>query len=94
EVDGGTAPVEPEAPQTTGDPITDLAVAIVAAQRAYDDGQAALARGDFAAYGAAQDRLKAALDAIAAAEAQINGGQLLPEEPVVEEDVQSEGTAA
>ncbi|MCF8537804.1 MAG: UPF0182 family protein, partial [Candidatus Nanopelagicales bacterium] len=94
EVDGGTAPVEPEAPQTTGDPITDLAVAIVAAQSAYDDGQAALARGDFAAYGAAQDRLKAALDAIAAAEAQINGGQLLPEEPVVEEDVQSEGTAA
>lgn len=94
EVDGGTAPVEPEAPQTTGDPITDLAVAIVAAQSAYDDGQAALARGDFAAYGAAQDRLKAALDAIAAAEAQINGGQLLPEEPVVEDDVQSEGTAA
>ena len=33
------------------------------AQEAIEDGQAALADGDFAAYGAAQDRLAEALDA-------------------------------
>ena len=83
----------PPTPEGTGDPATDLAIAIAAAQSAYDDGQAALARGDFAAYGEAQDRLKAALDAIAAAEAELSGGQLLPEEAPADE-VQPEGTAA
>jgi uncharacterized membrane protein (UPF0182 family) len=34
------------------------------AQKAFDDGEAALKKGDFAAYGAAQNRLKAALDAL------------------------------
>ena len=75
-------------------PATDLAIAITAAQSAYDDGQAALARGDFAAYGEAQDRLKAALDAIAAAEAELSGDQLLPETPTVTDETQPEGTAA
>lgn len=92
-----TTPVEPEAPPTTGDPATDLAIAITEAQRAYEDGQRALARGDFAAYGEAQDRLKAALDAIAVAEATLSGGQLLPEEAPADapvDEVQSEGTAA
>jgi len=98
ETGGDTTPA-PEPAPTTGDPATDLAIAITEAQRAYEDGQRALAKGDFAAYGVAQDRLKAALDAIAAAEAQLSGGQLLPEEPAVEEPpvddgVQSEGTAA
>jgi uncharacterized membrane protein (UPF0182 family) len=95
---GGATPA-PEPAPTTGDPATDLAIAIAEAQRAYEDGRVALAKGDFAAYGAAQERLKAALDAIAVAEAELSGGQLLPEEPAVEEPpvddgVQSEGTAA
>ncbi len=99
EVTEETPPIEPEPPATTGDPATDLAIAVAEAQRAYQDGQVALAKGDFAAYGEAQDRLKAALDAIAQAEAALTGGQLLPEEPPVEEapadeGVQSEGTAA
>jgi hypothetical protein len=72
-------PVEPipvpETP-TTGDPLTDLSNALADAQRAYEDGQAALAEGDFAAYGAAQDRLAAAL--ARAAEAQ---SLLTPQEP-------------
>ena len=95
---GGATPA-PEPAPTTGDPATDLAIAIAEAQRAYEDGRVALAKGDFAAYGAAQERLKAALDAIAVAEAELSGGQLLPEEPATEEPpaddgVQSEGTAA
>jgi uncharacterized membrane protein (UPF0182 family) len=46
---------------------TGLAAAIDSANRAYADAQAALKRGDFAAYGAAQARLEAALKAITAA---------------------------
>jgi uncharacterized membrane protein (UPF0182 family) len=84
----------PEEPQTTGDPATDLAIAIAQAQSAYDAGEDALRRGDFAAYGQAQDDLKAALDAIAAAEAQLTGGQTLPQESAPPDEVQSEGTAA
>ncbi len=68
-----TAPTQ-EPPASTGDPAADLAIAIADAQSAYEAGQAALARGDFAAYGQAQDRLKAALDRAAAAEAQLTGG--------------------
>jgi len=44
----------------------DLSQAIAEAQRAFNDGQDALRRGDFAAYGKAQDRLKAALGRAAA----------------------------
>ena len=84
--------------EPTGDPATDLAIAITQAQRAYEDGQIALAQGDFAAYGEAQERLKAALDAAATAEAQLNGGLLPDEQAPVEEvpvdETQSEGTAA
>jgi uncharacterized membrane protein (UPF0182 family) len=43
-----------------------VAALIAQAQSAYDDGQAALKSGDFAAYGEAQKRLKAALDQLAA----------------------------
>jgi uncharacterized membrane protein (UPF0182 family) len=46
-----------------------LAEAIADAQKAYADGQAALAKGDFAAYGRAQTRLKNALDRAARASA-------------------------
>jgi uncharacterized membrane protein (UPF0182 family) len=46
----------------------DLAQALTSAQRALADAQAALAKGDFAAYGQAQDRLKAAIEAAVAAQ--------------------------
>lgn len=68
---GGTAPTPTPGPDPT-DPILALAAAIDAAQQAYADGQAALAEGDFAAYGLAQDRLEAALAAIRRAEDILN----------------------
>lgn len=46
----------------------DLASALASAQAALADAQAALAKGDFAAYGKAQDRLKAAIAAAVAAQ--------------------------
>jgi uncharacterized protein len=46
----------------------DLKSALQSAKQAIADGNAALAKGDFAAYGRAQDRLKAALAAAIAAE--------------------------
>ena len=46
----------------------DLANALSSAQQALRDAQAALAKGDFAAYGKAQDRLKAAIDAAVSAQ--------------------------
>jgi uncharacterized protein len=62
---------------STGTPVTtstnnasdDLKSALQNARQALSDGNAALAKGDFAAYGRAQDRLKAALAAAIAAEA-------------------------
>jgi uncharacterized membrane protein (UPF0182 family) len=47
---------------------TDLANALASAKQALADGQAALAKGDFAAYGKAQDRLKAAIAAAISAQ--------------------------
>ena len=65
-----TSPIKPT-PTTgnsgTGKPSSALAQAISDAQAAYKAGQEALAKGDFAAYGKAQDDLKAALDRAAAA---------------------------
>jgi len=46
----------------------DLANALANAKQAFADGQAALAKGDFAAYGKAQDRLKAAITAAISAQ--------------------------
>ncbi len=65
---GGVTPTP--TPSPSGDLTAEqrLVVAIAAAQTAYDDGRAALARGDFAAYGAAQNRLSAALAAAASAQ--------------------------
>jgi uncharacterized protein len=93
---GGTTTPTPTPEPSTGDPATDLAIAIVAAQSAYDDGELALAKGDFAAYGEAQARLKQALDDIAAAEAALTGDQLLPAPApsATPDQTQSEGTAA
>ena len=47
---------------------TALASALASAQRALADAQAALTKGDFAAYGKAQERLKAAIQAAVAAQ--------------------------
>lgn len=60
-------------PSPTGDPYAQLAQAIQDAQAAYDAGQAALAAGDFAAYGEAQKQLEDALARAADAEKRING---------------------
>ena len=69
-----TDPAAPEAPVTT--PEQDLAKAIIDANKAYNDGVAALAAGDFAAYGEAQDRLAEALDRATKAGSQIAGESL------------------
>jgi len=53
---------------TTNNASADLKTALQSAKQALADGNAALAKGDFAAYGRAQDRLKAALAAAIAAE--------------------------
>jgi uncharacterized membrane protein (UPF0182 family) len=53
---------------TTSNSSADLASALQSAKQAIADGQAALAKGDFAAYGRAQDRLKAAIAAAISAQ--------------------------
>jgi uncharacterized membrane protein (UPF0182 family) len=52
----------------TSNSSADVASALQSAKQAIADGQAALAKGDFAAYGRAQDRLKAAIAAALAAQ--------------------------
>ena len=53
---------------TTSNSSADVSSALQSAKQAIADGQAALAKGDFAAYGRAQDRLKAAIAAAVAAQ--------------------------
>jgi uncharacterized membrane protein (UPF0182 family) len=53
---------------TTSNSSADLASALQSAKQAIADGQAALAKGDFSAYGRAQDRLKSAIAAAIAAQ--------------------------
>jgi len=53
---------------TTNNASADLKTALQNAKQALADGNSALAKGDFAAYGRAQERLKAALAAAIAAE--------------------------
>lgn len=55
-------------PTATGTTNDTLASALASAKQALADGQAALARGDFAAYGRAQDRLKSAIASAIAAQ--------------------------
>ncbi len=74
DVDPQPGPTPDPGPDPTDDPLVDLSNALADAQRAYDRGRAALARGDFAAYGQAQADLEAALRRAAAAEARISGG--------------------
>ncbi len=63
---------EPTAPATPGDPRADLADALQRANAAIQDGQAALADNDFAAYGEAQDRLDQAIQDALNAEARLD----------------------
>ena len=53
---------------TTGTTNNALASALASAKQALTDGQAALAKGDFTAYGRAQDRLKSAIASAIAAQ--------------------------
>jgi uncharacterized membrane protein (UPF0182 family) len=50
------------------DSSSNLASALASAKQAIADGQAALAKGDWVAYGRAQDRLKSAIAAALAAQ--------------------------
>ncbi|MDX2293262.1 MULTISPECIES: UPF0182 family protein [Streptomyces] len=77
-VEGTTPPPTPpgtEQPPSTPQPPASadaaLKQAIADAQKAYDAGEAALAKGDWAAYGKAQDDLQAALEKAAEAGAKI-----------------------
>ncbi|WP_336923800.1 UPF0182 family membrane protein [Aquipuribacter sp. SD81] len=77
--DEGGAPTQEPAP-TVGpvDPAAaqqQLDQALQAARQAITDSQAALADGDFAAYGEAQDRLEQAIERAIAAEAVLEGGR-------------------
>ena len=64
----GTSGSTPAPGGTTSNQSADLASALQSAKQAIADGQAALAKGDFAAYGRAQDRLKSAIAAAIAAQ--------------------------
>ena len=64
----GTSSTGTPVTTTTNNASEDLKSALQNARQALADGNAALAKGDFAAYGRAQDRLKAALAAAIAAE--------------------------
>ena len=66
-------PTPDPTPAPSGDPLEDLQAALSDAQAAYDRGQAALAAGDWAAYGQAQVDLEAALRRAAEAEARLTG---------------------
>ena len=63
----GTTPASGST-STTGTTNNSLASALASAKQALADGQAALAKGDFAAYGRAQDRLKSAIASAIAAQ--------------------------
>ena len=66
---GNSGTASPNANPTTTNSSADVTAALNSAKQAIADGQAALAKGDFAAYGRAQDRLKAAIAAAIAAQA-------------------------
>ena len=65
---GTGAGATPSTPTNSNSQSADLASALRSAKQALADGQAALAKGDFAAYGRAQDRLKSAIAAAIAAQ--------------------------
>ncbi|MFV0425918.1 MAG: UPF0182 family protein [Beutenbergiaceae bacterium] len=80
--DAGDAGVEPDDPGTGGSSGGDaddaqqrLDEALAAAATALADSEAALATGDWAAYGQAQDQLQSALEEAIAAETELFGGE-------------------
>jgi uncharacterized protein len=72
QVFGGNSGTASSTPSASGSATTnqsaDLATALQNARQAIADGQTALAKGDFAAFGRAQDRLKAAIAAAISAQ--------------------------
>ncbi|HET7901990.1 MAG TPA: UPF0182 family protein, partial [Candidatus Nanopelagicales bacterium] len=78
--DGTTTPPPSGGGNGTGDLTAQqrLTAALAAIDKAYADGQTALAKGDFAAYGQAQSALKAALDDAIAAQREITGTSPAP----------------
>ena len=72
QVFGGNSGTSSGTPSASGSTTTnqsaDLATALQNARQAIADGQTALAKGDFAAFGRAQDRLKSAIAAAIAAQ--------------------------
>jgi uncharacterized membrane protein (UPF0182 family) len=71
----GAAPTTPTETPTTTPGGDDVAAAVAAAEQAFKEGQDALKRGDFAAYGEAQKRLAAALERAA----RLSGGSPSPQ---------------
>ena len=75
-------PTEPEPSPTTppepGTPEERLATALADANAALADANAALAAGDFAAYGAAQERLTDAIARATAAQQELGGSTIQP----------------
>ncbi|WNB86137.1 UPF0182 family protein [Cellulomonas sp. ATA003] len=74
ETEAPDAPTTPVPVPDAGDARAQLDQALADANAAYTEGQEALAAGDFAAYGAAQERLQAAIEAAIAAEGALGGG--------------------
>jgi uncharacterized membrane protein (UPF0182 family) len=70
----GTPTGSPTGSPTTGDPATELQQALDTAKQAIQDSSAALASGDFAKYGEAQQRLTAAVNAASEAQNRLEGG--------------------
>jgi uncharacterized membrane protein (UPF0182 family) len=81
----GASPGAPPGPSPTASPAPvpagDTAALIAEADAAFREGQTALRAGDFAAYGRAQDRLRAALDQLATTSGGAGGGAAPPAPP-------------
>ncbi|MDP2014109.1 MAG: UPF0182 family protein, partial [Actinomycetota bacterium] len=71
--EGSTKPSPTPSATANGTAESQLSEALADAQRAYDSGLAALAKGDFTAYDEAQKRLAAALKRAAIAQAKLTG---------------------
>ncbi|WP_251153160.1 UPF0182 family protein [Cellulosimicrobium sp. Marseille-Q4280] len=70
--DPAETPAPPSGGEVNGEARAQLDQALAAAQQAIEDGQTALAEGDFAGYGEAQERLQQALESALAAEQELD----------------------
>jgi uncharacterized membrane protein (UPF0182 family) len=77
QVFGGNSGTASGGGQSTGTTATasSLSAALNSAKQAISDAQRALTKGDFAAYGKAQDRLKAAINAAISAQSKEKQGK-------------------